>query len=83
MATTFLKASGYSPDAFVQMAIQVATFRLFGKQAATYESTQYDPFYMAAQKRHEVYHLLAASFVTPWAYGPSEIHMTAWQGPEN
>ena len=42
--TTFLKASGYSPDAFVQMAIQVATFRLFGKQAATYESTQVRPF---------------------------------------
>jgi carnitine O-acetyltransferase len=42
--TTFIKASGYSPDAFVQMAIQVATFRLFGKQAATYESTQVRPF---------------------------------------
>jgi carnitine O-acetyltransferase len=36
----FMKKSGFSPDAFAQMAMQVATSRLFGKQAGTYEATQ-------------------------------------------
>lgn len=39
-----MKKMGYSPDAFVQMAIQLATYRLFGRQCATYESTQVRPF---------------------------------------
>jgi carnitine O-acetyltransferase len=41
--TTFIKSAGFSPDAFVQMAMQLATFRLFGRPAATYESTQVRP----------------------------------------
>jgi carnitine O-acetyltransferase len=36
----FMKKSGFSPDAYAQMAMQVATARLFGKQAGTYEATQ-------------------------------------------
>jgi carnitine O-acetyltransferase len=37
--------AGYSPDAYVQMAIQVASYRLFGnQQVATYESSQVRPF---------------------------------------
>ena len=39
-----IKTMGYSPDAYVQQAIQLAAFRLFGKQCATYESTQVRPF---------------------------------------
>jgi len=40
-----IKQMGYSPDAFVQMAIQLATFRLWnGHQGATYEATQTRPF---------------------------------------
>ena len=36
-----IKEWGYSPDGFTQMAIQLATFRLFGNQSQpTYESTQ-------------------------------------------
>ena len=42
--STFIKKQGFSPDAYVQMAIQLATYRLFGKQMATYESTQVRPF---------------------------------------
>jgi len=42
--STFIKKAGFSPDAYIQMAIQLATYRLFGKQMATYESTQVRPF---------------------------------------
>ena len=42
--STDIKKRGYSPDAFVQQAIQLASFRLFGKQVATYEATQVRPF---------------------------------------
>jgi carnitine O-acetyltransferase len=42
--SSFIKNAGHSPDAYVQMAIQLATYRLFGKQVATYESTQVRSF---------------------------------------
>mmetsp|Transcript_39685 Transcript_39685/g.119244 ORF Transcript_39685/g.119244 Transcript_39685/m.119244 type:complete len:785 (-) Transcript_39685:371-2725(-) len=42
--STYIKSIGYSPDAYVQMAIQLATYRLWGKQAGTYEATQMRPF---------------------------------------
>ena len=35
---------GYSPDAFAQVAIQLAIYRLHGHQAGTYEATQMRPF---------------------------------------
>jgi carnitine O-acetyltransferase len=41
---TFIKKAGYSPDAYAQMAIQVAAYRLHGKQVGTYEATQMRPF---------------------------------------
>ena len=40
----FIKRAGYSPDAFVQMAMQLATYRLWGEQGGTYEATQVRPF---------------------------------------
>lgn len=39
-----IKKMGYSPDAFVQMAMQLATYRLWGEQGGTYEATQVRPF---------------------------------------
>jgi carnitine O-acetyltransferase len=36
----FMKNAGYSPDAYVQMAMQLASFRLWGEQAGTYEASQ-------------------------------------------
>lgn len=36
----YIKSAVYSPDAYVQMAIQLAVYRLLGKQAGTYEATQ-------------------------------------------
>ena len=40
----FIKKAGYSPDAYAQMAIQLAVYRLHGKQVGTYEATQMRPF---------------------------------------
>lgn len=40
----FIKKAGHSPDAFVQMVMQLATYRLFGEQVGTYEATQVRPF---------------------------------------
>lgn len=42
--SSFIKKSGFSPDAFVQIAMQLATFRLWGEQGGTYEATQVRPF---------------------------------------
>ena len=39
-----IKKMGYSPDAYVQMACQLATYRLWGEQGGTYEATQVRPF---------------------------------------
>ena len=44
----FIKTSGHSPDAFVQMAMHLATFRLFGEQAATYEASQVRTFLVSS-----------------------------------
>lgn len=42
--SNYIKKAGYSPDAYVQMAIQLAIYRLFEKQAGTYEATQMRPY---------------------------------------
>lgn len=42
--SNYIKKAGFSPDAYVQMAIQLATYRLWGQQGATYEATQMRPF---------------------------------------
>ena len=42
--SNYMKNAGYSPDAFAQMAIQLAIYRLFGHQAGTYEATQMRPY---------------------------------------
>ena len=36
----FIKKGGVSPDAFMQLILQLAAYRCFGKQIATYEATQ-------------------------------------------
>lgn len=40
----FIKSAGHSPDAYVQVAMQLAAYRLFGKQVGTYEATQVRQF---------------------------------------
>ena len=41
---SFAKKEGFSPDALVQVAIQLATYRLYGEVSATYEATQVRQF---------------------------------------
>lgn len=42
--SNFIKSCKFGPDAFVQVAMQLATYRLFGEQAGTYEATQVRSF---------------------------------------
>jgi carnitine O-acetyltransferase len=42
--STAIKKMGYSPDAFAQMAIQLAVYRLHGECVGTYEATQTRPY---------------------------------------
>jgi carnitine O-acetyltransferase len=42
--SNYIKKAGYSPDAYVQMAMQLAVYRLHGQQVGTYEATQVRPF---------------------------------------
>lgn len=43
--STFIKkVARFPPDAYVQMAMQLATYRTFGEQVGTYESTQVRSF---------------------------------------
>jgi carnitine O-acetyltransferase len=42
--SNWIESAGFSPDAYVQMAIQLASYRLFGKQVGTYESSQVRAF---------------------------------------
>ncbi|GKY99518.1 hypothetical protein MPSEU_000906000 [Mayamaea pseudoterrestris] len=39
-----IKMTGCSPDAFAQMAIQLACYRIYGEQVGTYEATQMRAF---------------------------------------
>lgn len=42
--SNYIKKSGFSPDAYFQVAIQLATYRLFKTQVGTYEATQVRSF---------------------------------------
>jgi len=42
--STAIKKMGYSPDAFAQMAIQLAVYRLHGESVGIYEATQTRPY---------------------------------------
>jgi carnitine O-acetyltransferase len=59
----FIKQAGFSPDAFVQMAMQLATYRLWGEQAGTYEATQVRPFRHGRTETTRTVSLESAAFV--------------------
>jgi carnitine O-acetyltransferase len=59
----FIKKSGNPPDAFVQVAMQLATYRLFGEQAGTYEATQVRRFLHGRTEVTRAVSLESAAFV--------------------
>lgn len=61
--SSFIKQSGYSPDAFVQVAMQLATYRLWGQQGGTYEATQVRPFLHGRTETTRSVSLESAAFV--------------------
>jgi carnitine O-acetyltransferase len=61
--SSFMKQSGYAPDAFVQMAMQLATYRLFGEQAGTYEATQVRPFLHGRTETTRTVSTASAAFI--------------------
>lgn len=42
--SSVMKKAGFSPDAYTQQAMQLASYRMFGESLATYESTQVRKF---------------------------------------
>lgn len=58
-----IKKTDCAPDAFVQMAIQLAGYRLFGEQVATYEATQMRAFLHGRTETTRGVSLASASFV--------------------
>ncbi|KAL3921883.1 MAG: hypothetical protein SGILL_002513 [Bacillariaceae sp.] len=59
----FIKSSGNAPDAFVQVAMQLAITRLFGEQAATYEASQVRRFLHGRTEVTRAVSLESAAFV--------------------
>jgi hypothetical protein len=66
----FIKQAGHSPDAYVQVAMQLATFRLFGEQAGTYEATQVRPFLHGRTETTRTVSLESEAFVKKMGFRP-------------
>ena len=69
--STFMKQSGYSPDAYVQMAMQIATYRLWGEQVGTYEATQVRPFVHGRTETTRSVSLESAALVQTFGLHPA------------
>ena len=69
--STFMKQSGYSPDAYVQMAIQLATYRLWGEQVGTYEATQVRPYLHGRTETTRSVSIESAAFVKKFGLRPA------------
>lgn len=67
--STFMKKAGFSPDAFVQLAMQIATYRLWGEQGGTYEATQVRPFLHG--RTETTRSVSSLSFAVCEAFGPT------------
>mmetsp|Transcript_18758 Transcript_18758/g.20218 ORF Transcript_18758/g.20218 Transcript_18758/m.20218 type:complete len:674 (-) Transcript_18758:1053-3074(-) len=61
--SNWIKKAGFSPDAYVQMAMQIATSRLFQKQVGTYEATQTRGFLHGRTETTRTVNPASASFV--------------------
>jgi carnitine O-acetyltransferase len=70
----FIKRAGHSPDAFVQMAMQLATYRLFGEQVGTYEATQVRPFLHGRTETTRAVSTQSEAFVKAMGLRPRKDH---------
>lgn len=68
---SLLKKHGYSPDAYVQMAIQLATYRLWGEQAGTYAPAQVRHFLHGRTDTCRGVSIESAAFVQKMGAHPS------------
>lgn len=68
--SNFIKKAGHSPDAYVQMALQLATYRLFGEQVGTYEATQVRPFLHGRTETSRAVSLESEAFVKKMGLKP-------------
>jgi len=73
--SAFIKKAGHSPDAFVQMAMQLATYRLFGEQVGTYEATQVRPFLHGRTETTRAVSTQSAAFVQAMGARPTKDHI--------
>lgn len=75
----FIKKAGHSPDAFVQVAMQLATYRLFGEQVGTYEATQVRPFLHGRTETTRAVSTQSAAFVKTMGLRPKNDHSDSVQ----
>jgi len=70
----FIKRAGHSPDAYVQMAMQLAICRLFGEQVGTYEATQVRPFLHGRTETTRTVSTESAGFIKSMGPRPMKDH---------
>lgn len=70
---------GYSPDAYVQIAMQLATYRLWGEQGGTYEATQVRPFLHGRTETTRTVSPASEAFVKTMGLRPKQDEMDATQ----
>jgi carnitine O-acetyltransferase len=68
----FIKKSGNPPDAFAQLAMQLATYRLFGEQVGTYEATQVRRFLHGRTEVTRAVTMESAAFVKRMGKTPTK-----------
>jgi len=68
----FIKSAGHSPDAYVQVAMQLAAYRLFGKQVGTYEATQVRQFLHGRTETTRSVSLESEAFVKTMGLAPKK-----------
>lgn len=66
----FIKKMGFAPDAYVQVAMQLATFRLFGEQVGTYEATQVRCFLHGRTEVTRAVSLESEAFIKAMGFRP-------------
>jgi len=79
----FIKQSGYSPDAFVQIIMQLAVYRLFGKQVATYEASQVRFFLHGRTETTRTVSNASHSFVKSMGLRPNQNYNDPMMRKEN